>query len=64
MRSRVTMVLAVVAVLLGSVLLVPAAYARLSGDDTGGSAAARQSVAAPAPTAAAAAHPGRRPGRR
>ncbi|MGS2613801.1 hypothetical protein ACVCAH_04600 [Micromonospora sp. LZ34] len=48
MRSRVTMVLAVVAVLLGGVLLVPAAYARLAGDgDAGGGAG---SVAAPAPT--------------
>ncbi|MFI5489469.1 hypothetical protein ACIBXA_30090 [Micromonospora echinaurantiaca] len=48
MRSRVTMVLAVVAVLLGGVLLVPAAYARLAGDgETGGGGGG--SVAAPAP---------------
>ncbi|MFC0507545.1 hypothetical protein [Micromonospora costi] len=52
MRSRVTMVLAVVAVLLGGVLLVPAAYARLSaGDDAGnGGGGGGSSVAAPAPT--------------
>ncbi|MCX5068699.1 hypothetical protein OOJ91_22930 [Micromonospora lupini] len=53
MRSRVTMVLAVVAVLLGGVLLVPTAYARLSADDSsggGGGGAASSSVAAPAPT--------------
>ncbi|SCG80054.1 hypothetical protein GA0070609_6222 [Micromonospora echinaurantiaca] len=48
MRSRVTMVLAIVAVLLGGVLLVPAAYARLAGDgETGGGGGG--SVAAPAP---------------
>ncbi|MFC3503808.1 hypothetical protein ACFOOK_22955 [Micromonospora krabiensis] len=51
MRSRVTMVLAVVAVLLGGVLLVPTAYARLAGDgaaESGGGGGG--SVAAPAPT--------------
>lgn len=46
MRSRVTMVLAVTAVLLGGVMLVPTAYARLSaGTDEGAPA----SVAAPTP---------------
>ncbi|MFC4021031.1 hypothetical protein ACFOW4_24240 [Micromonospora sp. GCM10011542] len=51
MRSRVTMVLAVVAVLLGGVLIVPAAYARLAGDDaSGGGGGGAGSVAAPAPT--------------
>ncbi|MEU5779807.1 hypothetical protein [Micromonospora lupini] len=53
MRSRVTLVLAVVAVLLGGVLLVPTAYARLAADDSsggGGGGAASSSVAAPAPT--------------
>ncbi|MFF5172707.1 hypothetical protein ACFY3U_08745 [Micromonospora sp. NPDC000089] len=54
MRSRVIMVLAVLAVLLGAGLLVPAAYARLGGDDGalggigGGSA---EQVPAPTPTA-------------
>ncbi|WP_405114543.1 hypothetical protein OG559_09975 [Micromonospora sp. NBC_01405] len=51
MRPRVAMVLAVVAVLLGSALLVPAAYAQFSDDDTGGSGGGAQSVAAPEPTA-------------
>ncbi|MEU8296185.1 hypothetical protein AB0C04_02710 [Micromonospora sp. NPDC048909] len=52
MRSRVTMVLAVVAVLLGGVLIVPAAYARLAGDDAtaSGGGGGGGSVAAPAPT--------------
>ncbi|MEU7798651.1 hypothetical protein AB0J14_07135 [Micromonospora arborensis] len=51
MRSRVTMVLAITAVLLGGVLLVPAAYARLSsGDSSGGGGGAASTVAAPAPT--------------
>ncbi|MEH1167806.1 hypothetical protein V6V47_20715 [Micromonospora sp. CPCC 205539] len=51
MRSRVTMVLAIVAVLLGGVLLVPTAYARLAGDDgSGGTGGGAESVAAPAPT--------------
>ena len=36
MRSRVTLVFAVAAVVLGGVLLVPAAYARLASDDSGG----------------------------
>ncbi|MET7861714.1 hypothetical protein [Micromonospora taraxaci] len=50
MRSRVTMVLAITAVLLGGVLLVPAAYARLSdGDSSGGGGGAASTVAAPAP---------------
>lgn len=47
MRSRVTMVLAVTAVLLGGVMLVPAAYARLS---AGGTDSGQESVAAPTPT--------------
>ncbi|RGC68461.1 hypothetical protein C5N14_13155 [Micromonospora sp. MW-13] len=51
MRPRVAMVLAVVAVLLGSAMLVPAAYARLSDDDTGGSGGGAQSVPVPEPTA-------------
>ncbi|MEV6812008.1 hypothetical protein [Micromonospora sp. NPDC051296] len=46
MRSRVIMVLAVMAVLLGGVMLVPAAYARLSAGQAGG---APESVAAPTP---------------
>ncbi|GAB3358533.1 hypothetical protein RMN56_11150 [Micromonospora halotolerans] len=53
MRQRVTMLLAIVAVLLGSVMLVPAAYARF----TGGDALARigvvgdgEKVPAPAPS--------------
>ncbi|MEH1099103.1 hypothetical protein [Micromonospora sp. CPCC 205561] len=49
MRSRVTLVLAVVAVLLGAGLLVPAAYARLAGDAASGGSGGG-SVAAPAPT--------------
>ncbi|MFY1685645.1 hypothetical protein ACN265_29405 [Micromonospora sp. WMMD730] len=53
MRSRVIMVLAVMAVLLGTGLLVPTAYAKLAGDDptggTGGGTA--EKVPAPAPTA-------------
>ncbi|MGN9811187.1 hypothetical protein ACTMSW_17730 [Micromonospora sp. BQ11] len=52
MRSRVTLVLAVVAVLLGGALVVPAAYARLAADGAaGGSGGGTQSVAAPAPQA-------------
>ncbi|RKN48367.1 hypothetical protein [Micromonospora endolithica] len=52
MRSRVTMVFAVVTVLLGGALLVPAAYARLAdGGEAGGSGGGAQSVAAPAPKA-------------
>ncbi|RKN24061.1 hypothetical protein D7147_03395 [Micromonospora musae] len=52
MRSRVTMVLAVAAVVLGSALLVPTAYARLSGGDGGGSSGGSggADVAAPAPS--------------
>ncbi|GAB3948238.1 hypothetical protein [Micromonospora vulcania] len=51
MRSRVTMVLAIAAVLLGGVLLVPSAYARLAGDGIGGiGGGGAESVAAPAPT--------------
>lgn len=56
MRSRVTMVLAIVAVLLGGVMLVPAAYARLSGADGLGSIGdlgglgGGQNVPAPAPS--------------
>ncbi|WP_328422599.1 hypothetical protein OG470_08960 [Micromonospora sp. NBC_00389] len=50
MRSRVTMVLAVVAVLLGGVLLVPAAYARLAGNDGSAGGGGGGSVAAPSPT--------------
>ncbi|WP_433117008.1 hypothetical protein [Micromonospora sp. CA-246542] len=51
MRSRVTMVFAVVAVILGGVLLVPTAYARLSSDagEGGGGGGTTSSVAAPAP---------------
>lgn len=47
MRSRVTLGLAVLAILLGGVMLVPAAYARLAADDGSGT----ESVAAPTPTA-------------
>ncbi|MEU5903869.1 hypothetical protein ABZ780_05790 [Micromonospora sp. NPDC047467] len=50
MRSRVTMVFAVVAVLLGGVLLVPAAYARLSDGGSSGGGGGAASVAAPSPT--------------
>ncbi|MGC5286063.1 hypothetical protein [Micromonospora sp. DT231] len=56
MRSRVTLVLALAAVLLGGVLLGPAAYARLSsGDSSGGgggivAAGTVPKIAAPAPT--------------
>ncbi len=50
MRSRVTLVLAVLAVLLGSALLVPAAYARLANGGGGGAGGGAESVAAPAPT--------------
>ena len=54
MRPRVTMVLAIVAVLIGGVMLVPAAYARLSGGDAlasiGGIGGGAQNVPAPAPT--------------
>ncbi|MDG4795301.1 hypothetical protein [Micromonospora sp. WMMD1082] len=46
MRSRVIMVLAVTAVLLGGVMLVPAAYARLSAGEAN---AGQESVAAPTP---------------
>ncbi|MEU8329461.1 hypothetical protein [Micromonospora sp. NPDC048839] len=51
MRPRVTLVLAITAVLLGGVLLVPAAYARLSKGDSGGGGGggAASQVAAPAP---------------
>lgn len=55
MRPRVTLVLAIVAVLLGGVMLVPAAYARLSGGDAlpsfGGIGGGTENVPAPAPTA-------------
>ncbi|MGC4804858.1 hypothetical protein [Micromonospora sp. DT233] len=51
MRPRVAMVLAVVAVLLGGAMLVPAAYARLSDDGSGGAGGGAGSVAAPEPTA-------------
>ncbi|MDG4807304.1 hypothetical protein O7634_11145 [Micromonospora sp. WMMD1120] len=50
MRSRVIMVLAVAAVVLGGVLLVPAAYARLSAGDGSGGSGGGSTVAAPAPT--------------
>ncbi|MCM0675964.1 hypothetical protein NCC78_14880 [Micromonospora phytophila] len=50
MRSRVTMVLAVAAVLLGGGLLVPAAYARLASDEAASGGGGGSSVAAPAPT--------------
>ncbi|NJC15165.1 hypothetical protein F4558_004991 [Micromonospora profundi] len=45
-----TMVFAVVAVLLGGVLLVPTAYARLSNGDSSGGGGGAASVAAPSPT--------------
>ncbi|MGK5443169.1 hypothetical protein ACSNN7_15330 [Micromonospora sp. URMC 105] len=52
MRSRVTMVLAVLAVLLGAGLLVPTAYAKLAGDGDGlgGIGGGAQQVPVPAPT--------------
>ncbi|WDZ86315.1 hypothetical protein [Micromonospora cathayae] len=51
MRPRVTLALAIVAILLGGGMLVPAAYARLA--DDGGSGGGTESVAAPPPTAPA-----------
>ncbi|SCG59655.1 hypothetical protein [Micromonospora humi] len=55
MRPRVTMVLAVVAVLVGGGMLVPAAYAKLSGGDglssLGGVGAGAEQVPAPTPSA-------------
>ncbi|GIF74248.1 hypothetical protein [Asanoa siamensis] len=50
MRPRVVMVLAIAALLLGGVLLVPAAYAKLNDDSGAGSTAA--AAAGPAPTIA------------
>ncbi|WP_319459716.1 serine hydrolase [Micromonospora sp. RTP1Z1] len=50
MRPRVAMVLAIVAVLIGGVMLVPAAYARLSGGDSIGGIGGGENVPAPAPT--------------
>lgn len=51
MRPRVAMVLAIVAVLIGGVMLVPAAYAKLSGGDPlGGIGGGVAQVPAPAPT--------------
>lgn len=55
MRPRVTLVLAIVAVLLGGVMLVPAAYARLSGGDAlpsigGIGGGGTENVPAPTPT--------------
>ncbi|MEU1588734.1 hypothetical protein [Micromonospora sp. NPDC005710] len=51
MRSRVTLVLAIAAVVLGGVLLVPTAYARLASDDNSGGSGGggTTSVSAPAP---------------
>ncbi|MDG4816640.1 hypothetical protein O7628_14175 [Micromonospora sp. WMMD956] len=51
MRPRVALVLAVVAILVGSAMLVPAAYAKLSGDDDGSGGGEAEAVAAPEPTA-------------
>ncbi|MEU2613040.1 hypothetical protein ABZ570_15885 [Micromonospora sp. NPDC007271] len=55
MRHRVAMVLAIVAVLLGGVMLVPAAYARLTGGESltglGGIGGGVAQVPAPTPTA-------------
>ncbi|MFG2164991.1 hypothetical protein [Micromonospora chersina] len=52
MRPRVTMVLAIVAVLIGGGMLVPAAYAKFSGGDSlGGIGGGVAQVPAPAPTA-------------
>ncbi|MGY4898015.1 hypothetical protein ACWEEK_20855 [Micromonospora aurantiaca (nom. illeg.)] len=53
MRPRVTLVLAIVAVLIGGVMLVPAAYAKLSGGDGAGGLGGGEQVPAPAPTAPA-----------
>ncbi|MFI6227420.1 serine hydrolase [Micromonospora echinospora] len=50
MRPRVTLVLAILAVLLGGGMLVPAAYVRLASDG-GSSGDGAESVAAPPPTA-------------
>ncbi len=49
MRSRVIMVLAIVAVVLGGVLLVPAAYARLAGDGAGAGCGEAPAAASPRP---------------
>ncbi len=51
MRPRVTLVLAITAVLLGGVMLVPAAYARLSGGALPSLGGGTEHVPAPAPTA-------------
>ncbi|WP_328340903.1 hypothetical protein [Micromonospora sp. NBC_00421] len=53
MRSRVILALAILAVLLGTGMLVPAAYAKLAGDDTAGGVGGgtAEKVPAPAPTA-------------
>ncbi|KAB1944872.1 hypothetical protein F8271_08655 [Micromonospora sp. ALFpr18c] len=50
MRSRVTTVLAVAATLLGGVLLVPAAYARLADDTSSGGGGGGAASTVPAPT--------------
>jgi hypothetical protein len=57
MRSRVIMVLAIVTIVLGGVLLVPTAYARLSGDsgDTGGGGGGSAALITPPPPTLAAA---------
>ncbi|WP_026268463.1 hypothetical protein [Micromonospora sp. CNB394] len=53
MRPRVTLVLAIVAVLVGGVMLVPAAYAKLAGGNGTGGVGGGEQVPAPAPTAPA-----------
>ncbi|MGC4895571.1 hypothetical protein [Micromonospora sp. DT31] len=53
MRPRVTLVLAIVAILVGGAMLVPAASATLSGRGDTGGAGGGQQVPAPSPTAPA-----------
>ncbi|MFD6635254.1 hypothetical protein ACFWDK_02535 [Micromonospora chalcea] len=53
MRPRVTMVLAIVAVLVGGVMLVPAAYAKFAGGNGEGGIGGGGQVPAPSPTAPA-----------
>ncbi|MCT2278230.1 hypothetical protein M3G91_11410 [Micromonospora chalcea] len=53
MRPRVTMVLAIVAVLVGGVMLVPAAYAKFAGGSGEGGIGGGGQVPAPSPTAPA-----------
>ncbi|MDW3845348.1 hypothetical protein NMK34_01855 [Micromonospora sp. BRA006-A] len=53
MRPRVTMAVAIVAIIIGGVMLVPAAYAKLAGGDDAGGLGGGAQVPAPTPTAPA-----------